>query len=718
MQILSERNRRRRRRRPFAGAAAALAFFCLQNVCHNQVLVTALDDDNNRKDNSSRRENIKSDHGGNVSDPETEPWLDYDQAEVDRDNNIISPPLLAKKKASQEEENEAEPHRSMKEELQLRAKDQLNSQDRMDKETSMNLKERKEYQQFMDWCHQVLGIQTNLEIHTFYYYDYMTALMMHPSSENSEETDGNDDDDDDNLPTPKTDDNAVDDWQDPPLIPVRGLRATRNITQGEVIISIPFQALLTVSTTIDQDPVLSRVMGKEARQKHGWVPEQDESGNLESVDFFELPLLAMALLHHYKLGTSSPLYPYIHMLRKSPLDSMPFLWSKEKRHQQYYSSHHHRESVNKGIQTVARSLRLELKEMYNTVADTLVKEHPDLFGRADPQKQQYDTLDDEDWAFSFENFQWAFAMVNSRHWLLPIDDLETASQKYPPSATPMKMQSQGTVDGVPPAEMPTDAWVEQQEEEDEEDNIGEEELEGRLQQQQYARKTVEPKTPSFHSFLAPVADLLNFGPPCTRGHYNAETHTFDIIASCDYTQGQEVTFWYSDECDEVVIGNYGFTHPMVPKCPSKTDYKLSEEKWKQKALGLEEALGDAYEDMDIIDSELQHVQQILVNCDCCDAAREVSDAAREQQEPSQGNANGLHGNYLRNQHDAAPSHFRGGGGTMLSRSSSGRRSGSHGDGGKRSSRGGRHTASHGSQRSRNTRRGSAGIESRDLDPDL
>jgi SET domain len=576
-------------------------------------------------------------------------------------------------------------HRTMQEEIKLQAQQAHNASvnQRIPREEALNPQDQEEYQQYMDWCLKVLGIQTSLEIYTFTYYDYMTDIMTHPV-----DNEFNNDDDDDFETELIADSKQEKQWKDPPSIPVRGLRATRNISQGEIIISIPFQALLTVSSTIDQDPVLSRVMGPQARKAYGWTLEQDTSETTDhhnnqdaaNVDFFELPLLAMALLHHYKLGTSSPMYPYIHLLRKSPIDAMPFLWGKQKRQEQY--GRNPSSSVAKGIQKVARSIRLEMKDMYHTVVDTLLLHHPELFGRSSPNLE-YDVLDDDEWAFSFENFQWAFAMVNSRHWLLPIMDLDVPSQEPPPSVTPNMMQPQRSLDGVPPAEMPTDAWVVGQTEQEEDGTPT-----NPQPREPKSNTNAKPKATSYHSFLAPVADLLNFGPPCTRGRYNQETHTFDIIATCTFIPGQEVTFWYSDECEEIVMGNYGFTHPMVPKCPTAEDYKLARDKWKQRATNLQTALEDAYEDMDVMDTELQHVQQILANCDCCEtdmprppqsqqehhhhqhqpqpnALKEPTLAKpsySQQQRQSQGTVED------RNPQDPAPSQIRGGGGNRMSRS--------------------------------------------------
>ncbi|CAB9496565.1 expressed unknown protein [Seminavis robusta] len=674
-----QRRRRRRRHCPVTAAVAVLAIV--------GVALASGDSDATPPEDSKNTDAIDSSSSLHQEDEETLSFL------LDTTSTTTTTTTISKKK-------ELPLHaRTMEEELQLHAEQQHNSNERLQRERIFNQKEQEDYLQFMEWCQNVLGIQTSLEIHTFYYYDYMTAIMTNPTTDEDENGNENDDDDDNFDSTRDTTasssttskSNPQPEWIDPPMIPVRGLRATRNITQGEIIISIPFQALLTVSTSIDQDPVLGRVMGPKARKTFGWTLEQDNTGNTnleedsttdtpqDTVDFFELPLLAMALLHHYKLGTSSPLYPYIHMLQKSHVESMPFLWDKPKRKKQY--AQHHPSSrttttsrTKKGIQTVARSIRREMKDMYHAVVDTLVLHHPELFGRPNHNNntnlhnnnkhqhhQQYDVLDDNEWAFSFENFQWAFAMVNSRHWLLPISDLEDDDNDNdndndtPAAPSPMMMQPQGSVDGVPPAEMPTDAWV-----------VAQRELDENTTTTTMAQPQPPPSKPktSYHSFLAPVADLLNFGPPCTRGRYNQETKTFDVIASCDFIPGQEVTFWYSDECEEIIIGNYGFTHPMVPKCPMPEDYQQARDKWKQRATNLQRALEDAYEDMDVMDTELQHVQQVLADCDCCDRQQPQYAPPQEAKLPKQrqglDDESLIQGNYLRNQ-DPSPSQIRGGG---------------------------------------------------------
>jgi hypothetical protein len=179
-----------------------------------------------------------------------------------------------------------------------------------------------------------------------------------------------------------------------------------------------------------------------------------------------------------------------------------------------------------------------------------------------------------------------------------------------PTFHKQQQQQQVTVeDQLPPADMPTETWVQEHEETD--DETADDKDDTALLQQ-----------PLEHSFLAPVADLLNFGPPCTRGRYNSETQMFEIIASCSFRKGQEVTFWYSDECDHVMVGIYGFTHPMIPPCPSAEEYRSQAEDWRRRAQVVEEELEDAYMDLEYEREELSFVESILSGCgDCCEYER-------------------------------------------------------------------------------------------------
>lgn len=402
---------------------------------------------------------------------------------------------------------------------------------------------------FMNWCKNVLGISTLLEIQTFEYLDHMGVIPRAA--------------DNDEIETPSR---VAETLQ---RIQVRGLAATRDITAGETVISIPVQALLSVATTIDHDPVLSRVMGPQVRQELLLTTENNDEASYT----IEMPLLAIALLHHRRLGQESPLFYYIRTLQSTPIDTMPFLWHNEKLLR-----------LNTGTRKAAKSVRQEMLHMYREVVQKLIDTHPEILG----------PREGEEWMFSMEKFSWAFAMLNSRHWELPVDELDSHDSPHakPPKSAPLQ---EGDQQGLPPANMPTEDFVHGS---------------GDVSEQ-------EAIHPTRHSFLAPVADLLNFGPPCTRGIHNKETHSFEIIATCNFRKGQEVTFWYSDECEDVMVSVYGFTHPMIPPCPSAEEYRRLFEDWKARATQLEVTLAETYDDLDHETRRRQKLEQILDNCDCC-----------------------------------------------------------------------------------------------------
>lgn len=431
-------------------------------------------------------------------------------------------------------------------------------------ETSFHVFPEAEYvdktEAFLRWCKEKLGIDTLLKIQTFEHFDYMKAM---PAVELE-----------DDLGTDASDSNEI---EDPPLVAVRGLAAMEDIGIGKVVIRIPLKSLWSVATIIDNDTVLGgNVMGPEGRNKNGWHIKIDLStSDKTDIVFYEIPLLAVALLYHVHLGNTSAYAPYVSMLRDTPVDSMPFLWSAKQLKESPVSS--------EGLRTVARGIRQEMRDMYSEVVEKLIEQHPGLFGK--------DVLSDSggEWMFSYQKFQWAFAIINSRHWQLPIEEFESDFTE------PVTNRISSSIDEVVlPASTPTENWVQEHGEID--------------------NKTIDRSLhllpPTSHSFLAPVADLMNFGPPCTRGRYNKESHTFDIIATCNFKKGEEVTFWYSDECQHVIMGIYGFSHPLIPLCPSTEDLRLLNEE-------LEDKLADTINDLEMMQKELEFVEEILIGCDCC-----------------------------------------------------------------------------------------------------
>ena len=331
-----------------------------------------------------------------------------------------------------------------------------------------------------------------------------------------------------------------------------------------MVISVPFHALLTIPTTIDHDPVLSGLLGPTERIRFGWEDA-----------YFETPLLTIAILYHKHLGKQSPLHNYIQLLESnSPQDSMPLLWNTQRL----------KREVTSGVRKIIRGIQSDVKEMYDTVMVPLKEEHSVIFDNDD---------------YSLEKFLWAFGMVNSRHWYLPIPDL---SEK--PTVKTEESEYGGYNAQVLPASQPTEEWVREQGEQEADNNV---------------ERGVAASSDS-HSFMAPVADLLNFGPPCTRGSYNNEKKTFELVATCPFLAGQEVTFWYSDDCEDVIIANYGFTHPMVPRCPSADDWRQKSELWKQRALALEEQVEESYNELGRMDVELEELRLILRKCDCDEEA--------------------------------------------------------------------------------------------------
>ncbi|KAL3788589.1 hypothetical protein HJC23_005248 [Cyclotella cryptica] len=484
-----------------------------------------------------------------------------------------------------------------------------------------------DFNSYMHWCETALGIQSVVEIKEFEYIDHLRIhwdandgveldvdsrgfdwleRIRNPSSDGEQSEANSNANEDIKTNNHGSNRNSF------PTISVRGLAAKHDIQVGDVVISIPLYSLLSVPTTIDHDPVLSRILGPTARKQYGWT------NTLE----YEVPLLVVALLYHRSLGKDSPLWRYIDLLLGTSTDSFPFLWSDHELRQRSGE-------IGLGVRDLARGIRQDLYEMYDGVMGTLVKAHYDLFG---PPAGYTEENNDEgtEWHFSCDNFQWAFAMVISRHHFLPISDFDenqrvntiVQTNKYPtvggPDSSPVMHETLTTVSDIPPANQPTDSWVE---EAINEERVSENTFEPVFSADDDGSSTIRPVK---HSFMAPLADLINFGPPCLTGSYNSNEHAFELIATCPFETGQEVTFWYSSDCSDVMVANYGFLHPLVPPCTSFEDWKDRAEIFEEKARICEDEMWDLYRRMDLLKEELNDMNSQLVGCGCIEGEKKQS----------------------------------------------------------------------------------------------
>ncbi len=473
---------------------------------------------------------------------------------------------------------------------------------------------KSEYDAYMHWCEAVLGIRSVVEIKEIEYVDHLRihfqqneyeALQTEPNefewlkeySTASETTVGDRVSEEDSIKSQSQ--------TELPTKLVRGLVAKHDIAIGDIVISIPLYSLLSVPSTIDHDPVLSRILGPKAREQYGWTDALE----------YEVPLLVIAVLYHRSLGMESPLSNYIDVLSGTPAD-FPFLWSNQELRD-------NTDKIGEGVRKLARGIQKDLREMYDKIMGKLVTEHSDLF--APPNG------DLEGWMYSYKHFQWAFGLVISRHHYLPIQDLDyneasqsqkkmvqTTTQHTNPQHKIETTQSESTVlEVVPPADQPTDSWVDlaMNEEKVVDDAVVEDQDNEIPAAAAYDDDMIAPSGVFKHSFLAPLADMINFGPPCLTGSYNPDEHVFELIATCSFKAGQEVTFYYSSECADVIIANYAFLHPLVPPCTTLDEVKEKSEEWKIQAMDAEEKLWKAHHQVEVLMGEVLALESQLQSCE-------------------------------------------------------------------------------------------------------
>ena len=185
---------------------------------------------------------------------------------------------------------------------------------------------------------------------------------------------------------------------------------------------------------------------------------------------------------------------------------MPYLWSDERLKREFGDSHE--------VKKLVRVIKGDIREMYDDIMEVLIEDHADIFapamgdgGEVDVDGNGDGDEDSEGWMFSFERFEWAFAMVNSRHWHLPLQDLDDALMQLKrikedpdPAEERLAASSVDAVDATNtmPANQPTDEYVSQHDEAIKREHI-----------EEYVVPTAEPLSESIsavskHSFMAPL----------------------------------------------------------------------------------------------------------------------------------------------------------------------------------------------------------------------
>lgn len=79
-----------------------------------------------------------------------------------------------------------------------------------------------------------------------------------------------------------------------------------------------------------------------------------------------------------------------------------------------------------------------------------------------------------------------------------------------------------------------------------------------------------------------------------------------------------MTFWYSSDCADAIIANYGFVHPLVPSCLTPDDWEKESGEWREKAEMREKELREVMRRMGLLKDELIALERKLISCGCDD----------------------------------------------------------------------------------------------------
>eukprot|EP01006_Ploeotia_vitrea_P028868 TRINITY_DN61505_c0_g1_i1.p2 TRINITY_DN61505_c0_g1~~TRINITY_DN61505_c0_g1_i1.p2 ORF type:complete len:308 (-),score=33.74 TRINITY_DN61505_c0_g1_i1:1543-2466(-) len=230
---------------------------------------------------------------------------------------------------------------------------------------------------------------------------------------------------------------------------LRGVAAAVDIKEGETIVEIPIDKLFSPANAKKSD--LAQIF------------------NDRNVPWTDDMMLTVWFMYEI-LQHNSPWEPYLNLVQQSPVESMAIYWDDE------VLGHYSSNLIQITHQRLAR-----ISNQYAALFPYLSTTYSDIFGG---ENAQY---------FTWAQFKWAWALISSRYWYLPIHG-------------------------------------------------------------------------EHHKFMVPMADLINFGDAYSTAEIDEKNDSFKIVAQQDFNKGDQIFFWYTDDCQDWIWVEYGFSHPSIAKC--------------------------------------------------------------------------------------------------------------------------------------------------------
>ena len=354
--------------------------------------------------------------------------------------------------------------------------------------------------------------------------------------------------------------------------------------------------MITVKS-IERDHVLRGIIGRDAA---AWrvVGDDDEEGNDVGGGgggWDEKQVLALYMLYHKTLDSRSDIKAYVDLYFSADLSTTLTTMDEETLDDKYPRERYGR------LRRLVDEVNYDIERKYKHLVPRLAELYPEVFGRGIKKKKDKDKDKDKDdnnkdggeqseaaqeeWAYSYEQYREAYVILLSRYWSLELKDADEDQDQDTTSSRRVELERDDDDDERRDCETQQDGSKSCAEatDGDESDAAAAAAVSSSSSDDaassSSAVSAITSSAPSssssssssspvshYHDFLAPFADLLNFGPPSTYATYDALSRRFEIRATRAHEEGEEVTFYYTSECEEHFLVFYGFGDGNVPKC--------------------------------------------------------------------------------------------------------------------------------------------------------